>query len=94
MKRMILNLACAISLVAFGFSFWVITSPVTVGAVGGAKVECQGGGSVTCQASGGSCDSHDPTPEANGWCECVVNGEQVVFKSCNNPDDRDPPILD
>ena len=64
MKRMILNLACAISLVAFGFSFWVITSPVTVGAVGGAKAVCQGGGSVTCQASGGSCDSHDPTPES------------------------------
>lgn len=94
MKRIILNLACAISLLAVGFSFWVITSPITASALGGAKANCQGGGTVTCQLSGSNCDAHDPTPEANGWCECLVDGHVEVFKSCNNPDDRDPPILD
>ena len=94
MKRIILNLACAISLVAAGFSFWVITSPVSVRAVGGASADCRGGGTVTCDFEGAACTGHDPTQTANGNCQCIANGQQVLFKSCDNPEDRDPPILD
>ena len=93
MKRIILNLACAISLVAAGFSFWVITSPVSVRAAG-ASGDCRGGGTVTCEFEGAACTGSDASPTANGSCQCISNGQQVLFKSCDNPEDRDPPILD
>ena len=93
MKRIILNLACALALVAAGFSFWVITSPVTALA-SGASADCNGGGTVTCSMSGAACSSHDPTPEANGYCECIQNGQQVLFKTCDRAGDHDPPLAD
>jgi len=93
MKRIILNLVCAIALVVAGFSFWVITSPVAALAAG-ARADCSGGGTVTCDVSGAACSSHDPTQEANGYCECISNGQQVLFKTCDRADDRDPPLLD
>lgn len=93
MKRIILNLGLAIALVAAGFSFWVITSRVTVLAAGG-TADCQGGGTVTCDEPGATCYGHDPDQNTNGYCVCTANGQQVLFKSCDNPGDRDPPILD
>jgi hypothetical protein len=44
--------------------------------------------------SGAACSSHDPTPEANGYCECIQNGEQVLFKTCDRAGDHDPPLAD
>jgi hypothetical protein len=83
MKRIILNLACAISLLAVGFSFWVITSPITVRAAG-ASADCRGGGSVSCESVGGSCYSHDGDVDTDGYCSCTVNGVQTVLKRCED----------
>jgi hypothetical protein len=83
MKRIILNLACAISLLAVGLSFWVITSPITVRAAG-ASGDCRGGGSVSCESVGGSCYGQDGDGNTDGYCSCTVNGVQTVLKKCED----------
>ena len=88
MKRLTLNVACALSLAAAVFSFYVVTSPVTVLAAG-ASVTCRDGSTINCEASGGSCYSHDPDSETAGYCNCTVNGSQTVHKECH-----DIPLLD
>ena len=88
MKRLILNVACALSLATAVFSFYVITSPVTVHAAS-SSVTCRDGSTINCEASGGSCYSHDPDGDSAGYCSCTVGGQQTVFKGC-----KDVPLLD